>query len=82
MTRRSDFYQRFRFREAECGGHVDIPQMREGGMNAIFFSIWIDGKIWAPAAVEKALDQIDAVHENVKRYSKDMVFARTAADGA
>src|SRR4029077_11626435 len=26
-------------------GHVDIPRMREGGLNAIFFSIWIDGRI-------------------------------------
>jgi membrane dipeptidase len=61
-------------------GHVDIPRMREGGMNAIFFSIWIDGRITGPPAVEKALDQIDAVRENVKKYSKDMVLARTADD--
>ncbi len=61
-------------------GHVDIPRMREGGMNAIFFSIWIDGRIMGPPAVQKALDQIDAVRENVKKYSKDMVLARTADD--
>jgi membrane dipeptidase len=61
-------------------GHVDIPRMREGGMNAIFFSIWIDGRIMGPPAVQKALDQIDAVHENVRKFSKDMVFARTAGD--
>ena len=62
------------------GGHVDIPRMREGGMNAIFFSIWIDGRVTGPPAVEKALDQIDAVRENVKKYSSDMMLARTAAD--
>jgi membrane dipeptidase len=61
-------------------GHVDIPRMREGGMNAIFFSIWIDGRIMGPPAVQKALDQIDAVRENVTRNSKDMVLARTAQD--
>src|SRR6267143_772137 len=61
-------------------GHIDIPRMREGGMNAIFFSIWIDGRIMGPPAVQKALDQIDAVHENVRKFSKDMVFARTAAE--
>src|SRR5262249_26548881 len=42
-------------------GHIDIPRMKEGGMNAIFFSIWIDGRIMGPLAIEKALDQIDAV---------------------
>jgi membrane dipeptidase len=61
-------------------GHVDIPRMREGGMNAIFFSIWIDGRIMGPPAVQKALDQIDAVHENVRTFSKDLVFARTAEE--
>jgi membrane dipeptidase len=48
-------------------GHIDIPRMREGGMNAIFLSIWIDGRIMGPPAIQKALDQIDAVHENVRR---------------
>jgi membrane dipeptidase len=61
-------------------GHVDIPRMREGGMNAIFFSIWIDGRVMGPPAVEKALDQIDAVYENVRKNSKDLVLARTAED--
>jgi membrane dipeptidase len=61
-------------------GHVDIPRMREGGMNAIFFSIWIDGRIMGPPAVEKAVDQIDAVRENVRKNSNDMMLARTAAD--
>jgi membrane dipeptidase len=63
-----------------AGGHVDIPRMREGGMNAIFFSIWIDGRVTGPPAVEKALDQIDAVRENVGKYSNDLMLARTAAD--
>src|SRR6266403_508317 len=61
-------------------GSIDIPRMREGGMNAIFFSIWIDGRIMGPPAVQKALDQIDAVHENVRKNSKDMAFCRTADD--
>jgi membrane dipeptidase len=78
-----DTTQRFFSRNFDLGkrnpdGHVDIPRMREGGMNAIFFSIWIDGRITGPPAVQKALDQIDAVHENVRQYSKDLVFCRTA----
>jgi membrane dipeptidase len=80
-----DTTQRFFSKDYDLGkqnadGHVDIPRMREGGMNAIFFSIWIDGRIVGPPAVEKALDQIDAVRENVKKYSQDIVLARTADD--
>ena len=58
-------------------GHIDIPRMREG---AIFFSIWIDGRTMGPPAIQKALDQIDAVQQNVRRNSKDLAFARTADD--
>src|SRR5580700_4457036 len=61
-------------------GHVDVPRMREGGMNGIFFSIWIDGRVMGPPAIQKALDQIDAVRENVSKYPKDIVLARTAED--
>src|SRR5579859_2541596 len=74
------FTKNFDLGKRNDGGHVDIPRMREGGMNAIFFSIWIDGRTMGPPAVQKALDQIDAVHENVRKYSKDLMFARTAAD--
>jgi membrane dipeptidase len=80
-----DTTQRFFTKDFSLGarnpdGSVDIPRMREGGMNAIFFSIWIDGRIMGPPAIQKALDQIDAVHQNVARFSKDMMLARTAAD--
>src|ERR1700683_5284015 len=80
-----DTTQRFFSKDFDIGkqnpdGHVDIPRMRKGGMNAIFFSIWIDGRIMGPPAVQKALDQIDAVHENVIKYSNDLVFCRTAEE--
>ena len=68
-----DTTQRFFSKDYDLGkrnpdGAIDIPRMREGGMNAIFFSIWIDGHIMGPPAIQKALDQIDAVRENVKKY--------------
>src|SRR5258706_590592 len=42
-------------------GSIDIPRMKEGGLGAIFFSIWIPSKITGPEAIKHALDQIDAV---------------------
>jgi membrane dipeptidase len=62
-------------------GHVDIPRMREGGLNAIFFSIYmLDEHLTGPLAVQKALDQIDAIHENVRKYRNDLVFCQTAEE--
>ncbi len=74
------FSKTFDIAKRNSDGSIDIPRMKEGGMNAIFFSIWIDGRIMGPPAIQKALDQIDAVHENVRRNSKDMMFCRTADD--
>ncbi len=59
-------------------GNIDVPRMREGGLNAIFFSIWIDGKIIGPIAVKQALDQIDAVRETVRKHPNDLILSTTA----
>jgi membrane dipeptidase len=61
-------------------GSIDIPRMREGGLGAIFFSIWIPSKITGPEAIKHALDQIDAVREQVREHSNDIVLATTAAE--
>ena len=61
-------------------GNIDIPRMREGGLDAIFFSIWISSKILGPEAVKKALDQIDAVRETVRKNPNDLMLATSAAD--
>ena len=72
-----DTTQRFFSSDFDLGrrnptGHIDIPRMREGGLNAIFFSIWIDGRTMGPLAIQKALDQIDAVRQNVPTASDDL----------
>ncbi len=59
-------------------GSIDIPRMREGNLSALFFSIWIPSKITGPQAVKQALDQIDAVHETVRKHPNDLVLATTA----
>ena len=61
-------------------GNIDIPRMKEGGLSAIFFSIWISSKIMGPEAVKKSLDQIDAVRELVRKNPNDLILATSAAD--
>ncbi len=61
-------------------GSIDIPRMREGGLGAIFFSIWIPSKITGPEAVKRALEQINAVRGQVLSHSNDLTLA-TTADG-
>src|SRR2546427_8511732 len=61
-------------------GSIDIPRMREGGLGAIFFSIWIPSKITGSEAVNRALAQIEAVREEVRTHPKDLALATTAAE--
>lgn len=61
-------------------GSIDIPRMKEGGLGGIFFSIWIPSKIMGPQAVDRALVQIDAVREQVRKHPNDLVLATTAAE--
>jgi membrane dipeptidase len=61
-------------------GSVDIPRMREGGLDAIFFSIYIPGSIAGPRAVQLALEQIEAVRRQVTLHPNDLALAATAAE--
>jgi membrane dipeptidase len=61
-------------------GSIDIPRMREGGLGAIFFSIWMSGTVTGPEAVKRTLDQIDDVREMVRTHAKDLVLCTTAAE--
>ena len=61
-------------------GSVDIPRMREGNLSAIFFSIWMPSKVTGPEAVDRALVQIDAVREQVRKHTNDLILATTAAE--
>src|SRR5713226_2415289 len=63
-------------RDAE--GHLDIPRMREGGLNAVFMSIWTPSQMNGPRGVKRALDLIDAVREQVRRHPQDLALATTA----
>jgi membrane dipeptidase len=66
--------------ERSPAGSIDIPRMKEGGLGAIFFSIWIPSKITGPDAVKHALVQIDAVREQVRKHPKDIVLVTTAVE--
>lgn len=61
-------------------GHLDVPRMRAGGLDAAFFSIWVPTSLAAPDAVRRALTLIDRTREMVRRHADDLVLATSAAD--
>ena len=78
-TQRLIFEKTFDIGARNKDGNIDIPRMREGGLDAIFFSIWVTGDVTGPMAVKRALDQIDAVREAIRTHP-DLMLATTAAD--
>ncbi|HEU5259820.1 MAG TPA: dipeptidase [Gemmatimonadales bacterium] len=60
-------------------GHVDIPRMREGGLTAAFFAIWVDARYGPGTAFKRALALIDAVQALVDTHP-EVELARNADD--
>ena len=61
-------------------GNIDIPRMREGGLDALFFSIWVPSDVTGVKAVNTANALIASVHKAVAAHPNDLVLATTAAD--
>lgn len=70
----------FSARHAASDGHMDLPRIREGGLDVQFFSIYT-GKAEVPGeAVRIALARIDAVHQMVERHAAVTGLAISVAD--
>lgn len=62
-------------------GHMDIPRMKEGGLDAEFFSIWVDPVKYGPGtAIKRSLDLMDAVYQQVRKHPESMQMAYSAND--
>ena len=73
-TQRLLFDKTFDLGARHKNGNIDIPRMREGGLDALFFSIWVPSDVTGPTAVKRALDLIDAVHEAVRTHPNDLCW--------
>jgi membrane dipeptidase len=54
--------------------------MREGGVGAAFFAVWIDEVYGEEAAFKYAVRGIDAIHRAIEKHPGDLALARSAAD--
>jgi membrane dipeptidase len=79
-TQRLIFDKSFNIAARNRDGNLDIPRMREGGLDAVFFSIWVPSDITGPIAIKRALVQIDAVREAVRTHPNDLMLAASVAD--
>ena len=68
------------FAERHTDGYMDLPRMREGGLDAEFIAIYMDREPRPGMAVKRALGQIDAIRAICAKYPKDIALATTAAE--
>ncbi len=62
-------------------GHMDIPRMKEGGIDAQFFAIYVAARYAREGgAARRALDMIDVVYRALERYPNDLELALSADD--
>ena len=61
-------------------GHIDIPRMKEGGVDAQFFAAWVDSPYRGPAATKRALQLVDAFYRVLGQYPDEMVLALNGSD--
>ncbi len=62
-------------------GHLDLPRMREGGLSAVFLSLWVDPRRFSgEAAWERTRAMLAAIQRFVAAHPDDVVLATTASE--
>jgi membrane dipeptidase len=59
---------------------TDWPRLARGGVGAQFWSVFVPADLEGEVAVTTTLEQIDLVHELIRRYPDTLELALTAAD--
>jgi membrane dipeptidase len=59
---------------------TDIPRLRQGGVGAQFWSVYVPASLAGQRAVTATLEEIDIVHRMIARYPGDFELALTADD--
>jgi membrane dipeptidase len=70
----------WRFDERHELGHYDLPRIREGGLDAQFWSIFVGRREVPGDALREGLERLDAVHRMVERYAAVTELAQSARD--
>ena len=68
----------WRFTDEHREDHVDLPRLRKGGLDALFFSIYMPGTVTGPRAVNDALELIAAVHKLAAALPAEIALCTTA----
>jgi membrane dipeptidase len=73
-------FDRFDLKERDAEGCVDIPRLREGGVGAVFFALWVPVEITGAAATKRARDLLEAVLAQIELHADEVVLCVSRAE--
>ena len=73
-------FDHFDLAKRDTEGCVDIPRMREGGVGAIIFALWVPGEITGSAATRRARELLDATLNQIEIHKTELSLATTVEE--
>jgi membrane dipeptidase len=73
-------FDRFDLASRDAQGCVDIPRLREGGVGAVFFALWVPVEITGGAATRRAWDLLDAVVKQIELHRGELALCTSCAE--
>ena len=74
------FFDQFDLAKRDAEGCVDIPRLREGGVGAIFFALWVPVEITGVAATRRARDLLAATLKQIEIHGDDLSLATSSKE--
>jgi membrane dipeptidase len=72
------FFDEFDLGRRDAEGCVDIPRLREGGVGAIFFALWVPVEITGAAGTQRARDLLAATLRQIEMHGGDLAHCTSS----
>ncbi len=73
-------FEKFDLAVRDAEGCVDIPRLREGGVGAIFFALWVPVEIKGEAATRRVRDLLAASLKQIELHAEDLSLATSSRE--
>lgn len=73
-------FDRFDLKRRDADGCVDIPRLREGGVGAVFFALWVPVEVTGAAATKRARDLLDATITQIDLHRDELALCASKAE--
>ena len=74
------FFDQFDLAKRDAEGCVDIPRLREGGVGAIFFALWVPVEITGVAATRRARDLLAVTLKQIEIHGDDLSLSTSSKE--